>query len=238
MKITIAHLFYDLLNLYGESGNILALQNALTTQGIEVEIKKYSLNDENWQLDDVDILYMGSGTESSTMLTSEKLKEYSKDINELYINNKVILATGTAIELLGQKIIDFDASYDGLGLFDYITTRTKSRIVSECVFSFEKVNSKILGFENHQGEIENIKSPLFTVEKGFGSTSNLKVEGIMSKNLYATYLIGPLLVRNPEFLEYICKIVILNKDPDFTFKDFNLDLEKKAHDKFLEKYSN
>ena len=29
MKIVIGHLYYDLMNLYGEIGNVMALKNAL-----------------------------------------------------------------------------------------------------------------------------------------------------------------------------------------------------------------
>ena len=67
MKITIGHLFYDILNLYGESGNILALKYALEKQGIEVEIKEISLNDELY-LGDLDLVYMGAGTEANQLL--------------------------------------------------------------------------------------------------------------------------------------------------------------------------
>ena len=60
MKITIGHLFHDLLNLYGENGNVLALEKAFMQQGIDVEIKNFSIDNEPWNLEDIDILYIGS----------------------------------------------------------------------------------------------------------------------------------------------------------------------------------
>ena len=236
MKITIAHLFHDLLNLYGESGNVLALEKALRQQNIEVEIKHFSLNDDSWDLENADFIYIGAGTEQNQMLALNKLKEYLNEISQHVLNNKYILATGNSIELFGKSIKDNNKEIETLGLFDYVTERTEKRLVSECIFTHDEIENKILGFENHQGIIQNIQNPLFTVEKGFGSETGSKVEGIKQNNFYGTYLIGPILVRNPKFLEKICKDIILSKDINFKFEPFNFEIEQTAHEKFLSKY--
>ena len=80
------------------------------------------------------------------------------------------------------------------------------------------------------------KNPLFHVLKGTGSYPNSKKEGIHEYEFSGTYLIAPLLVRNPELLKYFVKKIILSKDPNFKFKNFSLQLEKKAHDTFMENY--
>lgn len=237
MKITIGYLFYDLLNLYGENGNVLALEKALQNQNIEVEIKYFSLDNEPWNLTDIDVLYLGAGTEQNQMIALEVLLKYKEEISQMILNNKLIISTGNSIELFGKTITIAEKDIQSLGLFDYTTERSKKRIVSECVFNYDELNQKILGFENHQGVINGIKSPLFTIEKGFGANPNSKYEGFRKNNFFATYLLGPLLVRNPEFLEMICKNLILSKDINFKFKDFNFDIEQKAHNKFLNKYS-
>lgn len=237
MKITIAHLFHDLLNLYGESGNILALENALKQQNIAVEIKYLSLDNNSWDLENVDFIYIGAGTEQNQMLVLNKLKEHSNEIKQHILNGKHILATGNAIELFGRFIKDTDKEIEALGLFNYTTERTSKRIVSECLFYNDETASKIIGFENHQGIIHEILNPLFSVEKGFGSEISSKVEGIKQDNFYGTYLIGPLLVRNPKFLEKICKDIILHKDINFKFAPFDFEIEQTAHDKFLNKYN-
>lgn len=236
MKITIGHLFYDLLNLYGESGNVIALKNALESQNIEVEIKNLSLTEKTWNLNDIDILYIGAGTEHNQMLALNLLLKYKDEINEMIINNKYILATGNSIELFGKVIKTKEQEINALNIFDYITERTDKRIVSECVFNLDEIQDKILGFENHQGEITGITNPLFTVEKGFGSNLKYKFEGFKFNNFYGTYLIGPILARNPKFLENLCKDIILSKDSNFEFKKFDFEIEQKAHDKFLKKY--
>ena len=237
MKITIGHLFHDLLNLYGENGNVLALEKALVSQGVEVEIKNLSIDNEPWDLDNLDVVYIGAGTEQNQLLALNTLMKYKEEINQMILDNKYFICTGNSIELFGKHIQENDNVIETLNSFDYITERTPKRIVSECVFSCDETQSKILGFENHQGEIKGITNPLFTVEKGYGSNINTQAEGFRKNNFYGTYLIGPLLVRNPELLKKICKDIILNNDINFTFKDFNLSLEQTAHDKFIEKYN-
>ena len=236
MKITIGHLFYDLLNLYGESGNVIALQKAFQEQDIDVKIKNISICDDNWDLDNIDILYIGAGTEQNQLLALDTLMNHKEEIHQFIINNKLFIATGNSIELFGKFIKDEKSETQTLGEFEYYTQRTSKRIVSECVFSYDKLEDKILGFENHQGETINISEPLFTVEQGFGAEKKSKVEGFKKYNFYGTYLIGPLLVRNPMLLETLCKDVIVNKDSNFKFKPFDFELEKIAHTKFLDKY--
>lgn len=210
MKIVVGHLFYDLLNLYGESGNILALKKALEDKNIEVEIKQISINDE-LDLDELDYIYIGSGTENNQIIVLDYLKKYKSNIIEAINNNKFFLVTGNAIELFGKEIvIDENVKIEAVGAFDYYTIRTKNRIVSECCFEFKENNNKIIGFTNHQGIIKDIKSPLFVKYKE-DSDEILLEDGIHEKNFFGTYVIGPLLVRNPEFLEYIIEKLILSK---------------------------
>lgn len=211
MKIVIGHLFYDLLNLYGESGNILAIKNALENKNIEVEIKQISINDE-LNLEELDYIYIGSGTENNQLIALDYLKKYKNEITEAINNNKLFLVTGNSIELFGKEIVfDDDLKIEAIGAFDYYTVRTKNRIVSECSFNFNEINSKIIGFTNHQGLTKNIKNPLFVKYKD--DTNEILVEdGIHENNFFGTYVIGPLLVRNPEFLEYIIKELISIKE--------------------------
>lgn len=236
MKITIGHLFYDLLNLYGENGNIMALKNALESQNINVEIRNLSIDNESWALTDLDVLYIGAGTEYNQLLALNTLLKYKDELNQMVMNNKYILSTGNSIELFGKTIKQNNNEIKALGLFDYITERTSKRIVSECVFKYDEIEDKILGFENHQGHILGVINPLFTVEKGFASNTQSLSEGIRKNNFFGTYLIGPLLVRNPKLLEKLCKDIILAKDSNFELKPFNFEIEQKAHDKFLNKY--
>ena len=75
MKIVIGHLYYDLMNLYGEIGNVIALKNALESQGVDVEIKNISI-DNKISFDKFDFIYIGSGMESSKKIVLNHLNKY------------------------------------------------------------------------------------------------------------------------------------------------------------------
>ena len=236
MKITIGHLFYDLLNLYGESGNILALKYALEKQGVEVEIKELSLNDELY-LGDLDIVYIGAGTESNQMLALDYLKKYLPYISQEVLGGKFFLVTGNSVELFGTHIQDGDNKIETLGIFHYFTERTKERRVSECIFKHKKVDDLILGFENHQGMLKNVSLPMFEVIKGYGQSKDTGTEGFKHNSFRGTYLLGPILARNPKLLEVFVKELITKKDKNFEFKPFDLEIAQAAHDKFMDKYT-
>ena len=236
MKITIAHLFNDILNLYGESGNVLALKYALESQNIEVNIKNISI-DQPLDLSDVDFIYMGAGTEQNQKLALDYLLKHSGEISQAILANKFFFVTGNSIELFGKEIKLKDESIQTLGLFEYFTEKTEKRLVAETVFKCEYVDDLLLGFENHEGKTINSSNPLFEIIKGYGSLKDGGVEGFKQDNFYATYMIGPILARNPKLLSYITKELILYKDKNFEIKEFNLEIPQMAHDKYLEKYT-
>ena len=119
---------------------------------------------------------------------------------------------------------------------NYFAKQENFRIADEALFQCDLVKEPILGFQNQNSVMRENKNPLFHVLKGTGSYPNSKKEGIHEYEFYGTYLIGPLLIRNPELLKYFVKKIILSKEPNFKFKNFSLQLEKKAHDTFMENY--
>lgn len=224
MEITIGHLYYDLMNLYGEIGNIKVLTYHLKNQGIKVNIKNLSI-DDNINFDELDLIYIGSGTNNNQLLVLNDILKYKEDIHKYYNDNKFFLITGNAIELFGEKIIDIDNNiHEGLKLFDYYTKENKKRIVNEVYIPSLFTKDNILGFNNHFGSIykDNIK---------------LDNKFIFNNNFYGTYTLG-LLPRNPSFTKYFIKQLIINKNKKFKIKDFNFKLDKKAYTDFIAFKSN
>jgi len=224
MEITIGHLYYDLMNLYGEIGNIKVLTYHLKNQGIKVNIKNLSIDDDI-NFDELDLIYIGSGTNNNQLLVLNDILKYKEDINKYYNDNKFFLITGNAIELFGEQIIDIDNNvHEGLKLFDYYTKENKKRIVNEVYIPSLFTKENILGFNNHFGSIykDNIK---------------LDNKFIFNNNFYGTYTLG-LLPRNPSFTKYFIKQLIINKNKKFKIKDFNFKLDKKAYTDFIAFKSN
>ena len=191
MTITIGHLYYDLLNLYGEIGNIKALEYHLENQGIKVIIKNLSIDDEI-DFNKLDLIYIGSGTENNLKLAKEHLDKYKEKITKQIKNNKFFLITGSATNLftdyenLNLKLIDKD-----------------KRITKEVTLKSNINNTTIYAFINRNGLITTKENNLF------------QEEGLKINNFYLTNLIGPLLVKNPKFLEYFIKKLIRSKNKKF-----------------------
>ena len=143
MKITILYLYYDILNLYGESGNVKALKKYLESLQVDVHIKFSTLNDEI-NLKDVDMIYIGMGSDNNQLLALKHLKKYKKEIKEFILNGKFVLATGNAMELFGHSI-DHEPA---LNIFSYSTKKETYRIVDEALYKTNFISSYMIGFNN------------------------------------------------------------------------------------------
>lgn len=215
--MTIAYLYYDLLNLYGESGNIKAIENVLNYNKIKYKLLYLSLEDE-LQFDQYDLVYIGSGTEENQKIALEHLQKYQADLQQYIEDGKFLLATGNAIELFGKKLLDKnDQPYAGLNIFEYEIV-SEPRKMEEVFIGGKTISSKIIGFVNHKGKLNIVDTPLF--EK----------EGLHYKNTYATYILGPILVRNPDFLRYFMNTIVGK------ILRYDLKLEKKAYETFIENF--
>ena len=231
MTITIMYLYYDLFNLYGESGNVKAIKNYLEALGIDVKIKFTTLNDDI-NLKDVDLIYLGMSTEENQKIVINHINKYKKEIKDYIENNGYIISTGNSIELFGKCI----NKYETLNIFDYETHIESFRLVDEALFKCNFIEDYILGFINRNSVIKFEQNSLFKVIKGIGNYPNCNVEGINYKNFYGTYLIGPILIRNPKLLSYLMNKLIKEKDEKFELKEVDQTLEIKAYNEFMKNY--
>ena len=220
MTINILYLYYDLMNLYGDSGNIKAIKYSLEKQNLEVNIDRLSLED-NIEIYRYDLIFMGSGTEKNQLIALNNLLKYKDDLKQYIENGKYVLATGNSFELFGKSIENNTA----LEIFNFQATYLEKRKVGDYIKNTEF--GKIVAFENRGSKIINNEIPLFDAETG-----------IRYKNLFGTYLIGPLLVRNPDFHKYFIEQLIKSKDNNFKLSEFDTKLDEKAYDNYLKTYYN
>lgn len=228
-KIKIAHLYYDLMNLYGENGNILALTTALKRQGAKVTVDNLSKSNKI-DFNKYDIFYMGMGTEAAQNIAREDILRYKTEIKKI-IKKKIFIMTGNSYELFGETIDDNEA----LGLFNFKSKTVRNRIVSEQVYKTYLLNNPVIGFQNRGSINDNEENHLFEVIKGNGSNQNSKFEGIHINNFYGTYTIGPLLIRNPHLLDHIIKELFDNKN--YNYKEIKGTPDYKAYDEYLKNFS-
>lgn len=216
MKINILCLYYDLMNLYGDNGNIKVLKHHLDDLKIKYNIDYLSIDDK-LDFSKYDLVLIGSSTEENRFICLNHLKKYKNDIKKAIDNNTFFLVTGNATSMFGKKLYN----KEGLNIFKLNTVESKERISKEVILEND-ICSPIYGFMNHSDEITNSETTLF------------KNEGIHYKNFYATHVVGPILSRNPEFLEYFLKELLTFKDKKFKLTELNLSLDKQAYNEFIE----
>lgn len=91
MIIKVLHLYHDLMNLYGEYGNIAVLCRYLEDAGIEVQLDKVSV-DDSFNITDYNFVYCGAGTERNQKVAladlishKDELKTYIKIMVQRYL---------------------------------------------------------------------------------------------------------------------------------------------------------
>ena len=211
MKITIGYLYNDLLNLYGDEGNIKALKYHLEEQNVNVNIKYMSIGDKK-DFKDVDFLYIGSGTEHNLNVALEDLKKDKDKIKEYLDEGKILLSTGNSVELFGNYIIT-NKKIKTLGIIDYVCMN-QERTVKDVKTKTDILDEDIIGFENHSG-------------KNISSNEDIINEG----SFYGTYIIGPILVRNPKLCSLFIHKLIDSKEKDFEYGEEDYDFENEAYKK-------
>ena len=228
--IKIAHLYYDLMNLYGEHGNILGLSKSIEQHGIKVITHYYTIDDKI-PFEEYDLFYIGSGNNESFHLVLKDLMKRKKEIKKAFEENKFFLMTGNAINLFGSSYTDLDEKkYPTLGLLNYESNETDFRIVGEQVYT-NSSNHEIIGFENRSSVLKNVEEDtLFQVKTGTGYAPNKQEEGIKKNHFYGTYLLGPIMIRNPYFKEDFIKELLEWKS--ISYKEKIDDLELKAYEEY------
>jgi len=216
MKLNILCLYHDIMNLYGDTGNINVIKYHLEEQNIKYKIDYLSIeNDLNFK--NYDLILIATGSENNRKIVLNHLIKYKKDIKDAIENNKFFLITGNALSMFGKKLYNEKA----LEIFDFEVTESKERISKEVIIN-SNITKPIYGFINHQDITTINENNLF------------ENEGIHYKNFYGTYIIGPILSRNPEFLEYFLKDLITQKDKKFKIKKLNTKINEKAYNEFIE----
>ena len=203
MKITIGHLYPDLLNLYGDRGNIQCLMKRCQWRGIEAETIPFELEDEI-DFSKLDIVLLGGGSDREQMLVCEKLKEIQKDFKAYVENYGVVIAICGGYQLLGNYYKTEQGTMKGLELVDLYTEQGEGRLIDNIVLQSNLFDMPIVGFENHGGRtyIKDNK-PLGKVLYGAGNDGKSGYEGVVYKNVIGTYLHGPLLPKNPQLADWL-----------------------------------
>ena len=238
MELNICHLYPDLLNVYGDVGNILILKNRAESRGIKVNVIDISLKND-FKSEDMDIVFFGGGQDYEQSIVSEDLKNNKKEELTKYIEDgKVLLAICGGYQLLGKYYRAPNGErLEGLGLLDIYTEGGDNRFIGNTVIYNEATDETYVGFENHSGRtyINDLK-PLGKCIYGYGNNGEDGYEGCIYKNTFCTYFHGSLLSKNPELADRMLKLALDKKYGDVLLTPIDDDFSLKAKQSILSRF--
>lgn len=216
VELTICHLYGDLLNTYGDNGNLLMLKHRAKKRGIQFNIDIVSLNDD-FDAAKYDLVFFGGGQDFEQRVVSRDIQFKKEAIIDYIENDGVTVGICGGFQLLGHYYVDAAGNrINGIGALNHYTlNQDNSRFIGDIVIKNDEFGETYKGFENHNGRTflgEGVK-PLGVVETGYGNNGEDKTEGAHYKQTYCSYFHGPLLVRNTTLTDRILKEAVKKRFP-------------------------
>lgn len=242
-EIKILYLYPDILDLYGDIGNIRVLKYRLEKRGIQPLIDTYSIGDKAPDFLSYDIVFSGGGADNEQKILSDDLIKYKEDIKKAVEAGVFFLLICGSYQLFGKYYKGVEGNViPGLEVFDYYTEAIADRskrcignIVIQTVIG--DLETKVIGFENHGGQTFDVDGAFGNVLYGNGNKFGDLNEGFMKKNVIATYLHGPLLSKNPKLADYIIKYALKRKyDEDVELIALDDEFEEKCREQLIKRF--
>ena len=210
MELRLIHLYPDLMSLYGSYANLSILKRYLEGLGNTVQVEAVAPGGEA-DLSGADFLFMGAGTERAQKAALADFLRFGPTLKDLAKAGMPMLFAGNAMELLGASITcrrlpagspQREAFYECIGLAGFTTVQEPRRLTGDVYGHTELYPEAVVGFMNKCGVVFGVETPLLSsVEMGWGNEGQGSPEGFHWKNVFASELTGPILVKNPRLLE-------------------------------------
>ena len=232
MELKICHLYPDILNLYGDRGNIICMEKRLQWRGIDVVTTGVSIG-EPLKASDYDLFFIGGGQDfEQEVLLSDLGKGKTAEIKAAIEDEKPFLAICGGYQMLGSYYKTWDGHRcDFTGVLDLYTEAGKDRMIGDYAFTCDELGVTVVGFENHSGRtfLGSSVKPMGKVLSGHGNNGSDGTEGARYKNVFATYAHGCLLPKNPILCDHILKLALERKYGTAELTPLNDTLETNAH---------
>lgn len=213
MELNICHLYPDILNLYGDRGNIITMKRRLEGRGIKVNIDECSIG-QPLNADKYDIFFIGGGQDfEQEVLLRDLSSGKAQDIRTAVEEEKTFLAICGGYQMLGEYYKTWDGvQLDFIGAIGVHTIGAKERMIGNYMFRTtpESGDTVVVGFENHSGKtyLNEQVAPLGMMLSGNGNNGEDKTEGARYKNVFGTYSHGSLLPKNPVLCDFILQTAL------------------------------
>lgn len=239
-QLTVGWLYPDLMNTYGDRGNIIVLTKRAEWRGIKVKIEPIYLDTKYEILNTINLLFMGGAQDTQQEIVNEDLQDKKGSVLIKQIEDGVpgLFICG-AYQFLGKYYKTADGKkLPGLGIFPLYTENpgeVAKRLIGNIIIKPNNkllvISNQLIGFENHGGRtyLEDKSLALGKVEKGFGNNGEDGTEGIVYKNAFGTYMHGPILPKNPQLADHILTLALEKKyNEKFHLEPLDDSIEQKA----------
>ena len=219
-KLHLCHLYGNLLNTYGDNGNLLMLQYVAKKMGITLTTEIVSIHQE-FKADDFDLIFFGGGQDFEQVIVAEDLPTKKEELTRYIENDGVMLAICGGYQLLGHYYIGAHGEQiKGIGALDHYTlSQENNRFIGDTEIYNEEFDETYYGFENHNGItfLGKGEKPLGKVIQGKGNNGQDETEGVIYKNVFGSYFHGPILARNEILAKRLILTALKKKYPNEQF---------------------
>jgi CobQ-like glutamine amidotransferase family enzyme len=233
-------LYPDLMNIYGDRGNILTLLKRAEWRGYDARLIELGRGTSQ-HMEDVDVFFFGGGQDREQALVYEDLLEHKQPGLERAVNaGAAVLAVCGGYQLLGHYYQTAEGErFPGIGLIDARTEAGKKRFIGDVVIDTQiegLAPSTLVGFENHSGRtfLGPSAKALGRVRLGFGNNGSDGGEGYLQGGVLGTYLHGSLLPKNPHLADHLMKSA-LSRRGVVELSPLDDSVEMAAHERILER---
>ncbi|MBV8087029.1 MAG: gamma-glutamyl-gamma-aminobutyrate hydrolase family protein [Chloroflexi bacterium] len=236
--MTLAWLYPDSMSIYGDRGNVIALQRRAEWRGMRLEVWRLPTGERLDRLPDL-VMFGGGQDREQRLIERDFLELKGEMLREAVEQDVPVLAVCGGFQLLGHGYRDADGtSIEGLGILDATTIappakakRCIGNVVVETNFA-----GTLVGFENHGGRTTlGTCQPLGRVLRGFGNNGRDHHEGARYRNCLGTYMHGSLLPKNPVLTDWLLEAALRRHNPSARLEPLDDMLEQRAHAAMLAK---
>lgn len=235
MELKICHMYPDVLNLYGDGGNVMCMTRRLRWRGIAASVTRLPIGD-SLSLAGFDLVFIGGGQDFEQQVLLDDLhRGKDREIKAAIEDGIPFLTICGGYQMLGNYYETYDGQRcDFIGAVDFYTVGAVQRMIGNYKFRCEASagGSVVVGFENHSGKtwLGSGVEPLGKVLTGFGNNGKDGTEGVHYKNVFGTYSHGPLLPKNPAFCDHLLQTALERKYGKAELAPLDDELELLAHD--------
>ena len=240
MELKICHMYPDVLNLYGDTGNILCMKKRLQWRGIDALVETKPIG-SRLELAGFDLVFIGGGQDfEQEVLLDDLHRGKTDELRAAVEDGIVLLAVCGGYQMLGSYYETYDGKRcDFTGLLDLYTVGGVKRMIGNYKFrcTDSAGGSTIVGFENHSGRtmLGSGLEPLGKVLAGYGNNGEDGTEGAHYRNVFGTYSHGPVLPKNPEFCDHLLLTALKRKYGSAELAPLDDGAELAAHEEMCAK---